>query len=152
MTEDQYVDKHLATLGFKPVEKSGESLEEQALSYFKKANPIIAEDEYYTKNPERSMTYRAALWGLKQGEDAIEALKINRDENKQCALNNFKLARDLEKQIAKAEAAILQAIGFLREAKAKHYPHTTNSLVDDFITKYTYKPGVREASGKEGEK
>ena len=52
----------------KPVEKSGESLEEQALSYFKKANPIIAEDEYYTKNPERSMTYRAALWGLKQGE------------------------------------------------------------------------------------
>lgn len=41
---------------------------ELAEEYFKKENPHLAEDEYYLKDlPNKSMTYRAALWGLRMG-------------------------------------------------------------------------------------
>jgi hypothetical protein len=91
----------------KPVEKSGESLEERALAYFKEVNPLLADEEYYTKHPERSMTYKAALWGLSKGREAgMREMEESEKLHLQNSAGKWELIQELRAKLSRMTEAL----------------------------------------------
>jgi len=78
----------------KPVEKSGESLEERARKFA--SGPDGSHDKSWTF----TMLYKGALWGLKQGEEERETFLAEHDEN---------VRLHTELQVAQAKCEALEA-------------------------------------------
>lgn len=51
----------------------------------------------------------------------------------------------LKGRVAKFTDALEKAYRFMKEAKAMHYPHTTNSFVDDWIKDYETRAALSAA-------
>lgn len=67
---------------------------------------------------------------------------VSEIEAKQCIGHHYPnfctcYVYDLQQEITHLRADLMLAIKYLKEAKAKHAPNTTNSFVDDLINKYS---------------